>query len=77
MITWMCVDTTVRAAFDLGFHNVLIKDATAAGWLYRKLGKFPLVVPPWRSQAAFVAAIGFIHARVISLQEFFGMVTTL
>lgn len=72
MITWMCVDTTVRAAFDLGFRNILIKDATAAGWLYRKWGKIPLVVPPWRSQSAFIAAIGFVHAKVMGLQEFLG-----
>jgi nicotinamidase-related amidase len=29
MITYMCIDTTVRAAYDLGFKSILIGDACA------------------------------------------------
>lgn len=75
MITWMCVDTTVRSAFDLGFKNILIKDATAAGWMFRKAGWMPIIITPWRSQSAFLAAIGFVHARVLGLSQFLRIVT--
>ena len=60
MMTWMCVDTTVRAAKDLGFSNILAHDACASGWLKGPHG----VVTPWSSHKAFVAALGFHHATL-------------
>lgn len=68
MITWMCVDTTVRAAKDLGFNNLLAADATASGPLLRNVGKLPGVIPPWRSQSAFLAALGAYHAKVVPVR---------
>ena len=69
MISWMCVDTTVRAAFDLGFINILIHDATASGPLLRNVGGLPGILWPWRLQSAFMAALGAFHARVIGLRD--------
>ena len=73
MITWMCVDTTVRAAKDLGFDNIVASDATAAGPLIRNSGRLPGVVPPWRSQSAFLAALGAWHARVVPVRAIIGV----
>jgi nicotinamidase-related amidase len=71
MITWMCVDTTVRAAKDLGFDNFVASDATAAGPLLRNAG-LPGLVPPWRSQSAFLAALGAYHAQVLPVKAIIG-----
>jgi nicotinamidase-related amidase len=65
MITWMCVDTTVRAAKDLGFEPVLVHDACASGWLLWK----GLPVFPWHSQRAFMASLSHYHARVVKMQD--------
>lgn len=53
MMTHMCVDTTVRAAADLGFTVRLAADATAS----RPLAFNGLLVPPEHVQAAFLAAL--------------------
>lgn len=54
MMTWMCVDTTVRSAAAKGFTNILVADACASGWnLYRGLPVFP-----WTSDRTFLAALG-------------------
>ena len=68
MMTWMCVDTTVRAAKDLGFDNVLIADATASGIMLATGGRG--LVMPWTTQRTFLAALSFVHARVINLRTF-------
>jgi nicotinamidase-related amidase len=65
MMTWMCVDTTVRAATARGFENVLVEDACAAGWLRK--GRLPVF--PWTSQRAFVAALGARFATVARARE--------
>jgi nicotinamidase-related amidase len=72
MISWMCVDTTVRAAFDLGFSNILVKDATASGPLPRSVGRLPGIVPPWRAQSTFIAAIGLLHAKLVRARDLAG-----
>jgi len=74
MISWMCVDTTVRAAFDLGFKNILIHDATASGPLLRNVGGWPGIVWPWRLQSSFMAALGAFHAQVLGLRDFLRLV---
>jgi nicotinamidase-related amidase len=61
MISWMCVDTTVRAAKALGFENYLVEDACAAGWLKHN----GLAVFPWTSHRAFMAALGSHHAKLV------------
>lgn len=65
MMSWMCVDTTVRAAKALGFDNVLAEDACAAGWMLK--GRLPVF--PWTSHRAFMAALGFHHAKVIRARD--------
>lgn len=65
MMTWMCIDTTVRSAKDRGFRNLLAFDATASGWLNGPYGP----VTPWSAQRAFVSALGFRHATVLSTKE--------
>jgi len=53
MMTHMCVDTTVRAAADLGFTVRLAAVATAT----RPLAYSGLLVPPEHVQAAYLAAL--------------------
>jgi len=60
MISWMCVDTTVRAAKALEFENHLVEDACAAGWM--RHNGFPVF--PWASHRAFMAALGSHHAKL-------------
>ncbi len=54
MMTWMCVDTTVRAAFKMGYRNILVTDATASGWLKDSKG----LIFPWHTQRSFIASLG-------------------
>jgi nicotinamidase-related amidase len=61
MMTHMCVDTTVRAAFDLGFIVTLAHDACAT----RALRFGDLLVPSGEVHAAFLAALNGLFARVI------------
>ena len=65
MMSWMCIDTTVRSAKDRGFRNLLAHDACAAGWTKGPYG----VVTPWSSHKAFMSALGFRHAIVLSTKE--------
>ena len=65
MMSWMCIDTTVRSAKDRGFTNLLAHDACAAGWLKGPYG----VVTPWAAHKAFVSALGFRHATVMSTKD--------
>jgi len=65
MMTWMCVDTTVRAATARGYQNILVEDACAAGWLLK--GHLPVF--PWTSHRAFVAALGARFATVVRARE--------
>jgi nicotinamidase-related amidase len=64
-MSWMCVDTTVRAAKALGLDNLLVEDACAAGWMLK--GGLPVF--PWTSHRAFMAALGYHHARVIKARD--------
>jgi nicotinamidase-related amidase len=61
MMSWMCVDTTVRAAKAKGFDNLVVEDACAAGWLLHR----GLPVFPWSSHRAFMAALGAHHATLV------------
>jgi nicotinamidase-related amidase len=60
MMTHMCVDTTVRAAFDLGFECLLASDACAT----RDLEWEGRSVVAADVQAAYLAALGAVFARV-------------
>ena len=65
MMTHMCVDSTVRAAADLGFKCTLAWDASAT----RALTFGGTTVPAEQVQAAFLAALQGLFARVLSVEE--------
>jgi nicotinamidase-related amidase len=65
MMTHMCVDTTVRAAFDLGFQCTLAHDACAT----KSLSFGGMTVPPEQVQAAYLAAIHGTFAQVLSVED--------
>jgi nicotinamidase-related amidase len=61
MMTHMCIDTTVRAAVDLGFKCSVVADATATKDLtYREVTATAAAV-----QAAYLAALDGLFAEVI------------
>src|SRR5512140_3124113 len=65
MMTHMCVDATTRAAFDLGYDCVVLKDACATRWLSfdgREVAAEDV-------QAAFLAALASVYARVLPASE--------
>lgn len=65
MMTHMCIDTTTRAAADLGFENVLAHDACAT----RDLGFGAAKVAAKDVQTAFIAALNGAFAKVLSAEE--------
>lgn len=65
MMTHMCIDTTVRAAADLGFTCTLASDACAT----KALSFGDAIVPATQVQAAFLAAINGAFARVMTTEE--------
>lgn len=62
----MCIDTTTRAATDMGYQNTLIHDACTS----RHLIFNEEVVEAPQVQAAFMAALNGSFARVISTSEY-------
>lgn len=68
MMTHMCIDTSVRAGFDLGFRATLLHDATAT----RALSFGDRMVPAEEVQGAFIAALGQIFATVVDTEVFLG-----
>jgi len=65
MMTSMCVDATARAAFDLGFTNLLLHDAMAT----RSLTFLEQAVAAAQVHAAFLAALGAVYGRVLRVGE--------
>lgn len=65
MMTHMCIDTTVRAAGDLGFECLLAHDACAT----RALSFGGVTVPAESVQAAFLAALNGLFAKVQAVDE--------
>lgn len=66
MMTSMCVDATTRAAKDLGYECTLIGDACAAPDLTLE-GK---TVNGKDVHTAFLAALNYFYAKVVSAEEF-------
>jgi len=66
MMTHMCVDATVRAAFDHGFDCMAIHDACATKGLAFNGDN----IPSEKVHGAFLAALGAVYARVCSSGEF-------
>lgn len=65
MMTHMCVDTSVRAAFDLGFACRLASDACAT----RDLSFAGRTVAAADVQTAYLAALGAVFAQVAPASE--------
>jgi len=65
MMTHMCVDTTVRAAFDLGFECQLVADACAT----RDLAFDGRAAAAAEVQVAFMAALGSVFAQVVNAAD--------
>lgn len=64
MMTHMCIDTTVRAAVDLGFACTLAQDACAT----RDLVFAGQTIPAGQVQAAFLAALNGLFAQINTAQ---------
>jgi len=62
----MCIDGVTRAAADKGYGVTVIHDACAT----RDLEFNGLVVPAAQVHAAFMAALGFAYANVVSTGQF-------
>jgi nicotinamidase-related amidase len=62
----MCVDAGVRAASDLGYKCIVVHDACAT----RDQEFESTVVPAAEVHAAFMAALGFGYARLVSTEEY-------
>jgi nicotinamidase-related amidase len=65
MMTQMCIDTTTRAAADLGFQCFLAHDACAT----RALTFGGTTVPAAQVQAAFLAALNGLFAKVQTAEQ--------
>lgn len=63
MMTHMCIDSTTRAAADLGFQCVLAHDACAT----KALSFGGVTVPAEHVQAAYLAALDGLFAKVLSV----------
>jgi nicotinamidase-related amidase len=61
MMSHMCVDTTVRAAFDKGYQCIVAHDACAA----RNLAFQGVEVPAQQVHAGFMAALGSVFAEML------------
>lgn len=65
MMTHMCIDTTTRAAFDLGFKCRLAHDACAT----RALAFEGRTIPAAQVHASFVAALHGLFANAATARE--------
>ncbi|MCX7170128.1 MAG: cysteine hydrolase family protein [Proteobacteria bacterium] len=65
MMTQMCIDTTVRAAADLGFQCILAHDACAT----KSMSFGGATVSAENVQTAFLAALNGLFAQVLNAEE--------
>lgn len=66
MMTHMCIDATVRAAYDLGFSCTVLHDACAT----KNLEFGSMVIPAQTVHNAFLAAIQPLYAKIVSTKDF-------
>ena len=65
MMSHMCIDATVRAAFDEGYSCVVAHDACAA----RNLVFNGIDIPALHVHGAYMAALGAVYAKLSSAEE--------
>jgi len=65
MMSHMCVDATVRAAFDKGYDCMVAHDACAA----KSIIFGEVEAPSDHVHAAFMGALGAVYAKVLSAEE--------
>ncbi|OGT30794.1 MAG: isochorismatase [Gammaproteobacteria bacterium RIFCSPHIGHO2_12_FULL_35_23] len=70
MMTHMCVDSTTRAAFDLGFQCTVLQDACAT----RALTFSGKEISADNVHQAFLAALSVPFARILPVEEFLGFI---
>ena len=68
MMSHMCIDATVRAAFDMGYACIVAHDACAA----RSLAFNGIDIPAPQVHGAYMAALGAVYAKVLSAEEIIG-----
>jgi nicotinamidase-related amidase len=68
MMSQMCIDATVRAAFDLNYVCTIAHDACAA----RSLVFNGIDIPAPHVHGAYMAALGAVYAKVSSAAEIIG-----
>lgn len=66
MMTHLCIDATVRAAYDLGFTCTVLHDACAT----KNLEFNSMVIPAQTVHNAFLAALQPLYAQVLSTKDF-------
>ena len=69
MMSHMCIDTTVRTAFDKGYTCLVAHDACAT----RNLIFNGVEVPAQHVHTAYMAALGAVFAKVASADEIIAM----
>jgi len=72
MMSHMCIDTTVRAAFDMGYQCMVAHDACAT----RNLVFQGVEIPAASVQGAYLAALGAVFAKVLSAGEIIATLLT-
>jgi nicotinamidase-related amidase len=65
MMSHMCIDATVRAAFDKGYGCFVAHDACAT----RLLTFTGTDIPPGQVHGAYMAALGAVYAKVVTAVE--------
>lgn len=65
MMTHMCIDSTTRAAFDLGFECIVVQDACAT----KDLSFDDRVLQAEFVQRAFLGALSGMFAKVVSTEK--------
>ena len=67
-MTHMCIDTTTRAAYDLGFECMLVHNACAT----KSLKFADHIIPAAQVHGAFMAALA-TFAKILSVDELFAL----